>query len=62
MIDYERQAITSTARLPRHPGIEGGLPKVETPEKRSDELRDFLIVLRRALLMVSGYIEQRYMR
>lgn len=61
-MSYERQAITSTARLPRHPDMEGGLPIVETPEKRNEELRDFLIVLRRALMMVSGYIEQRYMR
>lgn len=29
-------------------------------ETHSDDLRDFLLVLRRALLMVTGWIERRY--
>lgn len=39
--------------------IEEQAPK--TPNQ-NDELRDFMIVVRSALLMVASYIEQRYVK
>lgn len=49
----------SLVRLPRHPH-ETPEVEMETKDKPDGELRAFLVVLRRALLMVCGYIEQRY--
>jgi hypothetical protein len=31
-----------------------------TAQKQSDELREFMLILRRALLLIVRYIEKRY--
>lgn len=58
-VQLEQQAITDVERLPR---FETAVPLPETREKDEQELREFLLVLRRALLMVTSHIEHRYLR